>query len=320
MNKIVISLDNQNINYKNIVQGIKYFSIKKKKINIYVCGKQKDINNLTKIDNIHLLFSHKEGEEENDIKLKTLNLALSTLEKEQGDILLSYLDKKELYNLTLKQIKNTTTPFYLIRFLSGIISRYSFLADCGLNDELSFDEYISIYNTSKSFISDVFFIKEPTFSLASNNKETSYLLPLENELYNEFKKKTNFSGIANGYDIVRGKSDLYLIDAANASFLINGIKGMYESYKEKYDKYIKDDFTAKISNFFAKKMNRFVNTNTSSYLERLGYYLLGKEKLIIKGFEEANPYDTLNMLLDSSKYLDYLVLKEFGNSSSKKKK
>ena len=58
MNKIVISLDNQNINYSNIVQGIKYFSIKKKNIQLYIVGKQKDINSLTKTNSVHLLFSH----------------------------------------------------------------------------------------------------------------------------------------------------------------------------------------------------------------------------------------------------------------------
>ena len=34
MNKIVISLDNQNINYSNIVQGIKYFALRKKNIQL----------------------------------------------------------------------------------------------------------------------------------------------------------------------------------------------------------------------------------------------------------------------------------------------
>ena len=319
MNKIVISLDNQNINYSNIVQGIKYFSIKKKNIQLYIVGKQKDINSLTKTNNVHLLFSHIEGNNKVDVKRKTLSLAIETLHKEEADIFISYLDKKELYKETLKSIKNISTPFYLNRFLTGVISRYSFLADSGLNDSLSYDEYIEILNTSRKFIEDVFFIKDSTYSIASANSKESDFAFNEQELFNGLKNKKGFNGMANGLDIVKGKSDLYLTNATNASFLIQGIKGMYESYKEKYDKYIKDDFVAKIANFFARKMNRFVNTNSSSYLERLGFYLLGKEKLLVKGFNDASPYDTLNMLLDNSKYIDYLVLKELGDKTNKKK-
>ena len=200
-----------------------------------------------------------------------------------------------------------------------MISRYSFLADSGLNDSLSYDEYIEILNTSRKFIEDVFFIKDSTYSIASANSKESDFTFNEQELFNGLKNKKGFNGMANGLDIVKGKSDLYLTNATNASFLIQGIKGMYESYKEKYDKYIKDDFVAKIANFFARKMNRFVNTNSSSYLERLGFYLLGKEKLLVKGFNDASPYDTLNMLLDNSKYIDYLVLKELGDKTNKKK-
>ena len=312
MKKLVISLDNlSNSNTQKVVQGIKYFSLKNKIYQIFVVGKQKDILTLDNKNNIKLIYSHLEGEDEvKDLDKTTFKFALETFKENDCDVFISFMDKKELYSLTSSIIKDKAFPFYLNRFLSGITSRYSFISDAGLNDFVSIEEYKEMLKTSKEFINNTFQIKDPTFSLASSTEDRKHLTGVEVELYGELNSYEGFNGLSSPFNIIRGKSDLYLASGIQSEFLFQGIKAMHLSYKEKYDKYIKDDFFAKISTLFAKRMNKFVLTNTNSNLNRLGSFLLGKEKLVVKGDVDASPADILNMLLDTKKYLDYLILKD----------
>lgn len=312
MKKIIISLDNLDAsNSQKVVQGIKYFSLKNKTTDIFVVGSQKHILTLENKNHISLVFSHLEGEEEKEgLDKFTLSLALDTLKEKEGDALISFFNKKDLYELTKDRIKDISFPFYLTRFLSGITSRYSFLADSGLNDYISSSDFVKILEQSKEFISNVFLIKSPTFSIATSVEERKYLSLVEQELFGEINSFEGFNGLASPFSITRGKSDLYLINASQSEFFIQGIKGMHLAYKEKYDKYIKDDFFAKMSSFFGRKMNKFVLGHTNSNINRLGSFLLGKEKLIVQGDLEASTNDILNMLLDTKKYLDHLNLVE----------
>lgn len=314
MKNLVISLDNvSNNNIQTIVQGIKYFALKNKTISIFVVGKQKDILTLESQKNLNLVFSHLEGEEEKkDLYKFTLDLALDTLKDKNGDAFISFINKKELYSLTSK-IKDISFPFYLNRFLTGITNRYSYLADAGLNDYITIEEYKTMLKESREFLSNTFQLKNPTFSLASPTENRNNLSDVDKELLSTLSVEDNFNGLSSPFNMIRGKSDLYLASGIESEFLIQGIKAMALSYKEKYDKYIKDDFFAKVSTFFARRMNKFVLSNTKSNLNRLGSFLLGKEKLIIKGDTDATATDILNMLLDIKKYLDYLTLRDFNN-------
>ena len=82
-----------------------------------------------------------------------------------------FLPKKEVYVYTSKSIKQISTPFYLTSFSNN---RYVFLADSGLNDELSINEFMDVYKNSISFIKKVFLISSPHFTFISkDNDQTS---------------------------------------------------------------------------------------------------------------------------------------------------
>ena len=135
---------------------IKLFPHKHPSTTLYVIGKQKDLIILEKNKNIVLSYIFIEGQNDIDLVEANKKASINVLNKEEGDCLISFLPKKEVYVYTSKSIKKIYTPFYLTSFLTGSNNRYAFLADSGLNDELSLTSlwmYIKIvFHLLKSFL------------------------------------------------------------------------------------------------------------------------------------------------------------------------
>ena len=95
---------------------IKLFPHKHPSTTLYVIGKQKDLIILEKNKNIVLSYTFIEGQ--NDIDLVEVNkkTSINVLNKEEGDCLISFLQKKEVHVYTSKSIKPIYTPFFSLAF------------------------------------------------------------------------------------------------------------------------------------------------------------------------------------------------------------
>ena len=313
MNQMVVSIDQEKDN-KDIIAAIKLFASKNKKTSLVVIGKQKDLVLLEKFSNISLVYSYIEGNVESNYKEDTIIKSLDMLKEKNNKCLISFINKKELYDYTLNKFDKIFDPFYLTRFLTGKNNCYSFIADTGISDDINAIKYLNILKESTSFIEHVFSLNNPTFSILASDDKLSSLDKEESAFYKKVESIKEFNKITSFDQLLEGKSNLYLTNARISNAIIQSIKSIFEVYHNKFSQYIKDDFVAKVSNFFAKKMNQFVFSNTNSYLDRHGSYLLGFEKLIVNIPTYSKMYDIYNSLLNIQKYLNYLTLSDIENN------
>ena len=96
--------------------------------------------------------------------------------------------KKRSLCLYFKKHQTNIHSFFLTSFLTGSNNRYSFLADSGLNDELSINEFMDVYKNSISFIKKVFLISSPHFTFISKDNDQTSLNVVEFELYKEISR------------------------------------------------------------------------------------------------------------------------------------
>lgn len=197
MSKIVINLGHSK-KVDDLLQEIKAFLLKKKKIEIVVVGEKKDITLLSSEDCVRSLINDKsylDIEDESEFSSTSLAVSYRLLKDWDADVLVSFEGQKE----AIESAKNVLAPLPFLKtvFLMAFLTtshRPLALADWNYLQEPTIEDIKQIYDLLYLASRRINQIDKPRLAVLSENKEGDY--PVLQEFLKEMKKMEtdNFVG------------------------------------------------------------------------------------------------------------------------------
>jgi fatty acid/phospholipid biosynthesis enzyme len=310
MKNIVMDLSGYDEGPSIISQAVKVFLEKSKYVNIYVVGNQKDLTPLSKQKNVTCVSAYNEGDIRPSNNDYIYQKSWEAMEKSKADVLITPADRTTVLKSAESHLNKIGMPILITRFLSANAGRFCFLTDCGANASLSSIQYQSMAKEVYLFVKTVFSLSEPKYSLVGSSNEPGDLAEITRDAFDALEGKQGFKGITSFNQILDGKCDIYLADGTLSQAIIQSMYSIYKVFNDKYVKYQKEDFRAKISKFFGTAMARDINATTSAKLDQTGLMLLGYDKFVINSNKTTNTGGIIATLNNAQKYLNSLSTEE----------
>lgn len=192
---------------------------------------------------------------------------------------------------------------------------YSMMLDIGANVQNRADDLVHFAYMGKTYMQNVFGIKEPAVGLLNIGAEAHKGNEAMREAYQLLNSRPDLRFIGNleGNDLVKGRADVVVSEGMSGNIAIKTMEGSAEAVKKLAEMAMKKKFLWKLGLLFLyggiKKVKRI-----ASYEEYGGAAIFGFDKPLIKSHGRSNAYAFMNGIRVAAELVEHDMIPKLRES------
>lgn len=280
MRKILIDINHNKIDIKNVVQGIKLFLHDEKTYSIVAVGRQEDMLTLKEFKGVEVIYADKIYSQESDMEdedislTKCFQLMRDNNDKYDAFVCSASLDVIKAYSQKYLE-KISEFPTFITEFPNAFTGRKSALLDLGYVLNPTSEELIGMQKLGEIYTKKALYSSNFSFKLLTNvdrpelDKSTNLLTD------SHFEKLDGYKGFLKVEDIFTPDCKLIVGDASMVSTMIQSTHTMFDLYENYINKAISSDFKTKVGSRLMNSAFQQINSSIDKKFTSGGTVLLG---------------------------------------------